>query len=38
MKLHESDGQTVSVNERAHATVQLKAIPAESAASEKPAR
>jgi hypothetical protein len=38
MKPHESDGQTVSVKEHAHETVQLKVIPAESAASEKPAR
>jgi Carboxypeptidase regulatory-like domain len=38
MKPHESDGQAVSIKEGAHETVQLKAIPAESAASEKPTR
>jgi protocatechuate 3,4-dioxygenase beta subunit len=36
MKPHESDGEKVSIKERAHETVQLKLIPAESAASEKP--
>jgi hypothetical protein len=35
MKTHESDGQSVSIKERAHETVQLKAIPAESAGSGK---
>jgi hypothetical protein len=38
VKPHESDGQTVSIKERGHETAQLKAIPAESAASEKPVR
>jgi hypothetical protein len=38
MKPHESDGQAVSIKERAHENVQLKLIPAESAAGEKPAR
>jgi hypothetical protein len=37
MKPHESDGQAVSIKEGAHENVQLKLIPAESAASEKPA-
>lgn len=37
MKPHESDGQAVSIKERAHENVQLKLIPAESAAGEKPA-
>lgn len=36
VKPHESDGQSVSIKERAHENVQLKAIPAESAASGKP--
>ena len=36
VKPHESDGQSVSIKERAHETVQLKAIPAESAANGKP--
>jgi hypothetical protein len=35
MKTHESDGQSLSIKERAHETVQLKAIPAESAGSGK---
>jgi hypothetical protein len=38
MKPHESDGQAVSIKERGHETVELKAIPAESAAKEKPER
>ncbi len=38
MKPHESAGQSVSIKEGAHETVQLKSIPAESAASEKPTR
>jgi protocatechuate 3,4-dioxygenase beta subunit len=38
MKQHESDGQAVSVKEKAHETVQLKVIPADSAAEEKPGR
>ena len=38
MKPHESDGQTVSIKERGHETVELKAIPPESAAKEKPER
>jgi hypothetical protein len=38
MKPHESAGQAVSIKDGAHETVQLKAIPAENAASEKPAR
>jgi protocatechuate 3,4-dioxygenase beta subunit len=33
---HESDGQSVSIKEKAHETVQLKVIPAESTASGKP--
>jgi hypothetical protein len=37
VKAHESDGEKVSIQERAHETVQLKAIPAESAVSAKPA-
>ena len=37
MKPHESDGEKVSIKEGAHETVQLKVIPAESAASAKPA-
>jgi hypothetical protein len=36
VKPHESDGQSVSIKEHAHESVQLKAIPAESAASGKP--
>jgi hypothetical protein len=36
VKPHESDGQSVSVKERAHENVQLKAIPAESASSGRP--
>jgi carboxypeptidase family protein len=35
MKPHESEGQSVSIKEKAHETVQLKVIPAESAAIEK---
>ena len=38
MKPYESEGQTVSIKERGHETVKLKAIPAESAANEKLAR
>lgn len=38
MKPHESDGQSVSVKERAHENVQLKVIPAESAPIEKSAQ
>jgi hypothetical protein len=38
MKAHDSDGEKVSIQERAHETMQLKAVPAESAASGKPAR
>jgi hypothetical protein len=38
MKPHESDGQAVSIKEKAHETVQLKVIPAESAAGEKGGR
>jgi hypothetical protein len=36
MKPHESDGQSVSIKEKAHETVQLKIIPVENAASGKP--
>lgn len=35
VKPHEFEGQTVNIKERGHETVQLKAIPAESAASGK---
>jgi hypothetical protein len=38
MKPHESDGQTVSIKERGHETVELKAIPTERTAKEKPER
>jgi hypothetical protein len=38
VKAHESDGQTLSIKERGHETVQLKAIPAENAASDRPVR
>jgi len=38
MKPHESDGQAVSIKEKAQETVQLKVIPAESAAGEKGGR
>jgi hypothetical protein len=38
MKQYESDGQAVSIKEKAHETVQLKVIPADSAAEEKPGR
>ena len=38
MKPHESDGETVSVKEHSHETMQLKAIPAETTGKEKPDR
>lgn len=38
MKPHESDGQALSIQQSAHENVQLKLIPAETAAGEKPAR
>jgi hypothetical protein len=36
MKPHESEGQSVSIKEKAHETAQLKLIPMENAASGKP--
>jgi protocatechuate 3,4-dioxygenase beta subunit len=38
MKAHESEGEKVSIKERAHETMQLKVIPAETTGKEKPDR